>query len=713
MVSDVVGKEVHQSDAADELGKLLVYVLDTLITQTQAAGAVILRHSDELDQTEVAASSSGFSVSADCARSLFQRTHQEGQFQQLYPLTPESGCSYAGATCWIHRHGDEAIGGLVLFFHHELTPDSFPWMDDVQPCLGITRALLENQRLKDEQSLSDTIQEFAQLVGENPTPQHMINLLAERLFGGNIRFCALLLYGPFREDRPNGPFGYLEIQGSWSSQNGSGVAAGMKIYLDQYPDMLAEIERKQIFHIPTVKAIETRLDPLARGMLKAAGVQSLLLIALGTRERKVGLMVIGTQHDQEFSLVDIRRYSAVSKFVAMSAVTKALQQQHDYVHRARSAILDAVTDGVALVLPMAGHPNGGADHSQVLTVNPAFTELFGVPNSRAQVPLTQLLARMRLPDDVRQSLDRQWFSRPLRDPITQTSEFLMVHPNGHPVTIEWYSAPVYQDRQVIGRIFLFHDVTNDRSSVNLRADFIQRMSHELRTPLTSIKGFAQFILEELQHELSPLAKEYTSIIYSNAQQLTSLFSSIIEMTRADTGELRLNTGPTHIGELVQKMVDFLEPECITQEKRIINEVPFDLPLVLVDANRINQVLQQLLNNALKHTPPQGEITIQGSLAEHAMLLPPDAPDDVVTPCLVISIIDQGTGISAEDAPLIFLPFYRTKESRAAKLPGSGLGLRLVQSVIELHRGKIWAGARRRGHPGGRIHFTLPTQEQDA
>jgi signal transduction histidine kinase len=185
------------------------------------------------------------------------------------------------------------------------------------------------------------------------------------------------------------------------------------------------------------------------------------------------------------------------------------------------------------------------------------------------------------------------------------------------------------------------------------------------------------------------------------------------MTRADTGELRLNLMPTHIGEMVQKAVDFLEPECISQDKRILNQVPADLPPVVMDANRINQVINQLLNNAIKHSPPQSEIVIQASLANHAALLPPYAPDDVVTPCLVVSVLDQGAGISAEDAPLIFLPLYRTKDARTAKLPGSGLGLRLAQSVIELHRGKIWAEPKRRGHPGGRIHFTLPTDEPDA
>ncbi|MBL8121115.1 MAG: hypothetical protein JNJ78_26675, partial [Anaerolineae bacterium] len=163
-------------------------------------------------------------------------------------------------------------------------------------------------------------------------------------------------------------------------------------------------------------------------------------------------------------------------------------------------------------------------------------------------------------------------------------------------------APVYQDSRVMGRIFTFHDVTADRMAISLRANFISRLSHELRTPLTSIKGFAQLILEEMGSEMPPLAYEYTQIILDNARQLTALFTNIIEITRADTGEMKLNIAQAWLKDLIESTAYHFESAATDERKWLRLEISEQLPQVQMDSNRIGLVLHELLSNAFRHAP---------------------------------------------------------------------------------------------------------------
>jgi signal transduction histidine kinase len=365
-----------------------------------------------------------------------------------------------------------------------------------------------------------------------------------------------------------------------------------------------------------------------------------------------------------------------------------------------------------MILPNAGAPRRDSASAHVLIVNQCFTRIFNIGQERAQgLSLTQLLERMQLPEDVRQQLAHHWLRIPVRDPSTQHGEFNMMHPQGYPASIEWHSAPVYQDNRVLGRIYTFHDVSADRTAANLRASFISRMSHELRTPLTSIQGFAQFILEDIPDDISPIAREYAGIIFDNARHLNILFSDIIEMSRADTGELRLNVMNASLPDLISEVAAQFKADAEAQGKTIAVELDTFLPPVQMDSNRIARVVQQLIGNALKHTPPDTCVRINARYLTNSDQLPEDAPPDVVLPAVMVVVADEGNGLSTEEAKDVFTPFSRTREARTARMPGVGLGLTIARSLIELHRGKIWAAPRRRKLRGGQFYFTLPTAEE--
>ncbi len=616
------------------------------------------------------------------------------------------GSGYGAAHLMMLTLSGEPIGALVLLSKTDQMPDQ--QHPRLMYCFSMVQGLLQNQHRSENEMISRTIQAIARQVGQNVSPQDLVNIVSERLLGPHIRFCALLLYGPRREDRPNGPFGYLEVTGVWSNRFGSGIGSGMHIYLDQYTELLEELEERGIWHIPDVRAIETRFDPLIRGFIRSSGVQSIAMIVLASAEQRLGVLIIGTELNQEFTQQEIRSYHAVSEFLTMSAMAHFMQQQHDFVQQGRAALLDSVYDGVLMILPNAGYVAGNTSKSYVLTVNKAFTSMFSLTQLRAQgLSLTQLLNKMQLPEDVRQELSHHWLTVGVRDPGIQRGDFSMIHPDGHPASISWYSAPVNQANRVMGRIYIFHDVTDDRTAISLRANFVSRMSHELRTPLTSIKGFAQYMLEELSGDLSPAVRDYVEIIEDKAKLLNVLFSDIIEITRADLGDLKLNVTSAKLPELIENVILKFEEQGNEERKWIEIQMGSDLPPAQMDTTWISRVLNQLVANAFQHAPTDTAIRIRAQSIANASELPVGMPLDVVIPNVLITVEDEGEGIAVEDVEMIFQPFYRTRDARVARLEGSGLGLALARSIIQIHRGKIWAEPRKRGRRGARFHFTLP------
>ena len=599
----------------------------------------------------------------------------------------------------------DTISGVLSLV--SVTPNTYD-ATHIERCatlVSLIRIVLENHHLYNVLAenlwTAQSILQTAQAIAENPSPQHVVNILRDTMFEGHISSCAMLLYGPVSEDSPNGPFEYLELRGSWSRRYGSGVGIGVRLYLKDYPDLLEQLQRNEIVTFPSVNKIKDRFDPLIRGFLKAERMRGLTLIALQSARQRLGVLAIGTDRRQQLDERELQSYRTVSEFLAISAMAQVLQQQHERLEQHRAAILDAVTDGVVMVLP---YGQGG----HVLTVNQRFTHMFEVSEQHAEGnTLIHLLQQMEIPEGVRQELRAAWLSTPVRDPAVRRNEFRMVNSEGQPLDVEWYSAPVYQDADVLGRIYIFHDATPERTAQRLRAAFLSRISHELRTPLTSIRGFAEFILEATGDQLPDLAREYTEIILNSAKHLNTVFTDMIEITRADAGELKLHKTEAHLPDIVIEIVARMELQYKARDQKVIMDVDDDLPPVNVDIDRISQVITNLLTNAIKYSPEGGTIRLTTELITASDTLPDSAPTDVVLPAILVSVTDEGKGLSKEEANKVFMPFFRTDEAKTKRIEGVGLGLAVTRSIVEVHRGKIWAVPNTRVS-GGCFMFTIPT-----
>ncbi|MDZ4768401.1 MAG: ATP-binding protein [Chloroflexota bacterium] len=541
----------------------------------------------------------------------------------------------------------------------------------------------------------------ARLLLHAHTPQHMVDILRTQLLQPTLSSCILFLFGGDSEDAQPGQRAYMELQGTWSKRVGSGVGSGIRLYLNNYADLMARLDSEEVVYFPHPRPIWVYFDPLVRGFLRAERARSLALITLKARGESIGVLLLASDRSNAFDTDDLERFHLISEYLALNLYAKLLTERQQRLGQHYAAMLNAVRDGVVMVLPF---DKGG----RVFIANRYFKRLFELDDHDGEGDsLIDLLNKMRIAENTRQELHATWLSLSPRAPGESRGEFHLVTGEGQPTDIAWYSAPVSQGTQVLGRIYTFHDVTPERTAQKLRAAFLSRLSHELRTPLTSIRGFAEFILEVSGDQLPSLAREYTAIILESARHLNTLFTDLIEITRAEAGELKLNRREAYLPDIIIDTVARLELHYREREQQVIMELDDDLPAVLVDVDRITQVVSNLLANAIKYSPEKGRIRVITTLISDAAALPRSAPPGVVLPAVMVMVRDQGKGLSRDEVEQVFMPFYRTESVKRERIEGAGLGLAVARSILEVHRGKIWAAPRGEVR-GGCFIFTIPT-----
>ena len=236
---------------------------------------------------------------------------------------------------------------------------------------------------------------------------------------------------------------------------------------------------------------------------------------------------------------------------------------------------------------------------------------------------------------------------------------------------------------------LERDVGELRYQEQLRRELVANVSHELATPLTAIEGFTEALLDDVVHD--PAGREETvRTIAREAARLHRLVDQLRQVALYEAGAVALEREPLALAALVAQTVDVLAPELEQKQIEVESHVAPDLPPVFADGDRVTEILLNLLDNALYHTPAGGTIEVS---AEH------------VGEFARVSIADTGPGIAPDQRERIFERFYRADSSRSKTTGGSGLGLAIARALVEAHGGEIDAGERAGG--GARFSFTLP------
>jgi two-component system OmpR family sensor kinase len=232
----------------------------------------------------------------------------------------------------------------------------------------------------------------------------------------------------------------------------------------------------------------------------------------------------------------------------------------------------------------------------------------------------------------------------------------------------------------------------DRSEQSRRR-LIADIAHELRTPLTVIEGTVDGILDGV---FEP-DKEHLDSIKEQNELLTRLIADLRDLSLAESGQLRLELESTNMVDLVRRKLSQAELKAREENIRLTLDVAPEVPEVNVDPARMEQVIANLLTNAMRHTPSGGSINV--SIGKR------DIARQVEKPCLVISVADTGEGIAPEHLPNIFERFYRVDDSRSRTEGGVGLGLGIVKQMVEAHGGEVWVESEL--GKGSRFYIAIP------
>jgi len=407
--------------------------------------------------------------------------------------------------------------------------------------------------------------------------------------------------------------------------------------------------------------------------------RSALVVPLSVSDDVLGAMLLLHPQPDYFNDSHLRMVSAASSQVA-TAINNAelyryIREQAELlggmlraqqVEGSKSqAILESVADGV-----MVSDGSG-----RVILFNAAAERILGIKRDEALGrPIDDMLGLYSAAGGRWVQHVREWHASAearRRTPILAQRIEFKAEQRYVTVTV----APVTMSDEYLGSVSVFRDVTAEVEADRAKTEFISTVSHELRTPMTSIKGYADLMLIGAAGIINENQQRFLSVIKSNADRLSILVNDLLDISRIESGRVKLELKPVAVESLLETVVTSLHSKF--EEKNLSVQVLLpdgDLPNVEADRDRVIQILMNLVSNAFQYTPPGGMVTVSAH-----------ADGEMVQ----IDVADTGIGISPENQSKVFERFYRVDDPSVNEFPGTGLGLAIVRSLVEMHEGHLW------------------------
>jgi signal transduction histidine kinase len=229
------------------------------------------------------------------------------------------------------------------------------------------------------------------------------------------------------------------------------------------------------------------------------------------------------------------------------------------------------------------------------------------------------------------------------------------------------------EQEVLGTVTVFHDVTRFKELDQMKTDFVRMVSHELRSPISAIRLQHRVILDGLAGELTDKQRELLTRAQAKLQGLLELINDLLDVAKMEAGFRHFEQVPLQLSEVLAEIVEFMEAKAEVQGVKLCLEAAPDLPPILADRRGMEEVFTNLISNAINYSPAGGNVTVCAKMRGDF---------------LEVTVSDQGIGIEPEEIPKIFDKFYRVKSPQTRQVIGTGLGLPIVKSVVEAHRGAI-------------------------
>jgi two-component system, OmpR family, phosphate regulon sensor histidine kinase PhoR len=334
----------------------------------------------------------------------------------------------------------------------------------------------------------------------------------------------------------------------------------------------------------------------------------------------------------------------------------------------QEALFNSMVEGVLLL----------DEHGRIQLANRAFANLFGVTNEVRGRTILEALRLHELAALVR-SLDTQ----------KQVLGFELRLPGPNERWLEINAAAIFNGHGLRhGTVLVFHDLTRLKQLENARQEFVANVSHELRTPLSLIKGCVETLLDGARDE-PEAATKFLRTIDRNAERLRLLIEDLLTISEVESGRVQLNLQRVSLAAVVSKVLDDFKRRAAAKRVTLASRVP-DFT-VQADVDRLEQVLANLVDNAIKYGRLEGNVTVGGQALGSGEI--------------EVSVQDDGPGIPPEALERIFERFYRVDKARSREQGGTGLGLAIVKHLVQSHGGRVWATSE--AGQGATFYFVLP------
>ncbi|MGB9877517.1 MAG: ATP-binding protein [bacterium] len=424
-------------------------------------------------------------------------------------------------------------------------------------------------------------------------------------------------------------------------------------------------------------------DPrTAKEMVTLLGVRNSLTVPLIVERRdedgnvvnriRVGVLkVFNKRYGGQFTEEDVRLAMVLARSAASVIAQAKLYLEALEEKRQLEATLESMLVGVLAV----------NNRGRITVLNHVARQLLEIPsNNSVGADYQEVIKDERVRDIIRRTLEN---GEEVLEELTFTVG-----------TSERYfqaqTAPIRgENGEILGEVTILSDITELKRLDQMKTDFVSHVSHELRTPLTSIKGFVATLLADTEgyYDLDT-RREFLQIIDQECDRLTRLINDLLNLSRIEAGRaLELILKPVDVVDIARKIIEIQKN--YTSKHQFVLDVKQPVPTVIADEDKVDQIITNLVSNAVKYSPDGGEvrITIQ---------------EDPETGGVLVAVKDQGIGIPKEVLPRLFQRYYRVE---GRKISGTGLGLYLTRHLVEAHGGKIWVESEE--GKGSTFYFTLP------
>jgi two-component system sensor histidine kinase VicK len=271
----------------------------------------------------------------------------------------------------------------------------------------------------------------------------------------------------------------------------------------------------------------------------------------------------------------------------------------------------------------------------------------------------------------------------------------MTNDRGEHLMISLTASPILFEDQKTGYIIAFHDTTKEHELEEMKIDFVSMAAHELRTPLTAIRGYASMLEMQKATLLDIPGKEMLQRLVINSENLSNLIDNLLSVSRIERNIFSIEKKPTKIDTIIANVAETIKNQIETKKQHLTVKISDDLPEVMADPFRITQVILNLVANASNYTIEGGNICVEAVRSDTA---------------IQVSVIDSGQGIPKEAMSKLFTKFFRVSGTLEQGAKGTGLGLYISKSIIEMHKGKIWVESE--VDKGSKFTFELPIATEE-